>query len=394
MKYTYLNNDKFEVLSGEDFVNFDKLRFHYTDKLLKFKFKNIDDTITVTENHKFFSDDTKENTKLASEYKVGDWMPHNEFYYVCIDSIEEINEKRKVYDLIDVENHLYNTNNFYSHNCSFIGSSKTLIPGENLLELNESIKEPIETKYGGLMLIYEQPIEGAKYVLGNDPAEGLGKDYSTTQVFRLLDASDNEEGKHLRMKQVAVFRDNEIRPQKYAQAIISIAQYFNSAWVMIENNSIGNLVCHHVWFDYEYEFMYNPDKARKGKLGINANKKSKFTANMKLVDMITNYRIEIVDKITVQELNSYEEVSPQCYAAGNSAVHDDTITSMLWAITFLDTKFYDGYDEDAPGKKGIDEEFIITPPAFRNASKKSKPTDGFENLNPYLNVGRINRRRR
>ena len=382
MKYNYVDNDRFEVLSTTGFKDFKKIRSHTTKKVLTFAFENVEDTITVTPNHLFFSDDTNSLTKLATDYYVGDMMIHSKFYYVKIESITETIEDCPVFDLVEVEDHSYITNHFSSHNCSFIGSSKTLIPGENLILLNKSIQEPISNKYGGSLLIYEEPQDGAKYVLGCDPAEGMGKDYSTTQVFKIIEAKDNKEDEHFKLIQVATYRDNIIKPRNYAQVIVAMGKYFNNAWLMIENNSIGHLVCHNVWFDYEYEYMYNPDKGKKGKLGINANKTSKFAANMQLVDLISNFQIKLVDKMTIQELNSYEEISPQRYAAGNSAVHDDTVTSMLWAITFLNCKFYDGYGETMGSD--ISEEYQLeAAPIFRNPAKQSTPNYG---ANPFGNV--------
>jgi hypothetical protein len=366
MSEKVIKNKKFSILTKDGFKPFDGLKTKISDGL-EFKFTNTDITITVTENHIFFQDDF-EYEKLAKDLEVGDWISHEEYGYLCV---SEINKKKniKVYDALDVknENHSYITNGFNSHNCSFVGSSSTLIPGEYLMDLNKETKDPIDFKYSYKLKIYEQPEADTEYVIGVDPAEGLSKDYSVAQIFKIV--TENEEGKHLKLKQVAVFRDNTTKPRDFAQIVIGIGRYYNDAWLMIENNnSCGGLVCNFVWHDYEYENMVNPDKGTKKKLGINANKKSKYAANMRLLDMIINYQIEIVDKDTVVELNSYEEVKPDIYAAGNSSSHDDCITSMNWALMFLDTKFYEGYGENLG--QGIDSEYELESyaPSFRNAS--------------------------
>jgi hypothetical protein len=362
---------KYTILTKEGFKQFNGFKNKKSNGI-KFKFTNTDVSITTTIDHIFFQDDA-EHQKLANELEVGDWLSHTDFGYLCIESIESI-EDINVYDALEVKssNHSYITEGFNSHNCSFIGSSSTLIPGEYLQELNNIMIDPIEYKHEHKLFIYENPEPNSEYVIGVDPAEGVEKDHSVAQVFKIVTADNQVEGEHYTLIQVATFRDNKTKPRAFSQLVIGIADFYNKAWLMVENNNAcGGLVTNFIWNDYEYENMINPDKGKNGKLGITATKPAKYKANMKLQEMILNYQIKIVDKMTIEELNSYEEIKPNIYAAGNSSVHDDTVTAMNWAITFLENKYYSGYGENLG--QAISEDYKIDSeyvPAFRNPNNK------------------------
>lgn len=74
---------------------------------------------------------------------------------------------------IDNKNHSYLANGINSKNCSFLGSSNTLIQGEFLDRLKSC--QPIDYKYQYAMRIWEQPKPNQLYVMGVDTAGGTGR---------------------------------------------------------------------------------------------------------------------------------------------------------------------------------------------------------------------------
>lgn len=220
------------------------------------------------------------------------------------------------------------------HNCSFIGSSNTLINPEHLEKIQT--QNPIEYKYNGAMCIYEHPIDGAKYVLGCDPSRGTGGDSSTVQVFKINNEKD--------MDQVAMYSNEYIDPENFATVCVGISEYYNEAPIMVENNDIGYMVCEKIWYDLECENLINVDP--KG-LGIRATRKSKLAGNLLLKKYIENGYLGIVDKKTHYELSRYVEHQPGVYHAASDSDHDDTTTAAIWAVTFITTEFY---DPDSNGK--------------------------------------------
>lgn len=367
------NLDKIEILTPTGFNEFDGIRILNKNRL-KFTFVNVDDYIVVSEDHKFNYDDTIDNIITANELNIDDYISHKDYGLVRIKSIENIGYG-EVYDVLEVKDkHIYYANGLKHHNCSFVGSSKTIVSSDCLEDLNNSIKEPITLKYNGLMAIYEEPIPNAEYILGCDPAEGLGQDYSAIQVLKIVNKNNSvnaELDNQYKLVQVATYSSNRVKPRDFAQVCIGIARYYNMAWMMVENNnSAGGLVTNFIWNEFEYENLVNPTKTKNGKLGINSNKKTKYEANMKMAHMLENHLIKIVDNKTIQEINTYEEVKPKQYAASYSSAHDDMVTSLIWAIYFLETKWFEGYGEEFG--QDIAEEFYIEPPAFVNASNLHK----------------------
>jgi hypothetical protein len=359
-------NNTFTVQSSDGkFNSFDSLR-KLKKPGLKFSFKNCDTSFTCSTDHLWYYDDNH-NFRSADEFIVGDWVSHEKFGYLCISKIEELDEII-VYDLVNVDNeqHSYLTDGFISHNCEFQGASNTLIPGEILLDLNSRVEEPIAFKYGLDMRIYEEPQPGEEYVLGVDPSEGLGGDHGVVQVLKVV--KKNKEGEHYKFAQVAVFSNNTTIPRNFSQIAIGIGRYYNDAWMMVEgNNACGALTCHHIWYEYEYENMINPDKAKKKKLGILATAKTKQQMCIKIVDLFAMDQIKVVDRKTIEEFNTFEEISPGRYAAAGNGAHDDHVTSLMWGTMFVDTKYFDGYQENYGSE--ISAEFDIPMPSFRNASK-------------------------
>jgi hypothetical protein len=225
--------------------------------------------------------------------------------------------------------------------CKFLGTASTLIDSD-VLEMCV-IREPIATKWTGVFSIYEQPIRGKQYILGVDSAKGTGKDYSVIQVLKINNSHN--------LEQVAVYRNNLISPHDFAQVVISISQYYFDSYMMVENNEVGEAVCNTIWYEYENENLLSCDSKLEiidGKhkkiyngLGIRSTRKTKLEANLLLKDYAEKGWLKICDSRTLYELARYEEIRPNIFSCGRD-VHDDTITSLLWALFFLTTEYYDG----------------------------------------------------
>lgn len=208
----------------------------------------------------------------------------------------------------------------------FLGSNSLLIDSD-ILEFLDT-KDPIGTKWNGVFLIYEQPYD-ATYVLGVDTSKGTGRDYSVIQVLKIKSETDIE--------QVAVYRNNNISPRDFAQVVISVSEYYNNAFIMAENNDVGQSLCDTIWYEFECEQLLNIDP--KG-LGIRSTKTTKLNANMLLKDYMEKEYLKLVDHNTITELSRYEETTINVFSCNEG--HDDCVTSLLWALYFIRTDFYDG----------------------------------------------------
>lgn len=230
--------------------------------------------------------------------------------------------------------------------CKFLGSSSTLIDPDVLERTN--MESPIDNKYNGAMLIYEYPQQNAFYILGVDSSKGNGSDYSTIQVLKVTSEHD--------ISQVAMYRNNLIGPDEFAQLAIGVSSYYNNAYMMVESNDIGELVVHKMWYDYECDRILNCDA--KG-LGIRATRKSKLAGNLLLKRYMENGWLDIKDRRTIYELSRYEEVSPNVFHAAGQNEHDDCVTSLIWGLYYLTTVFYDKDSNSLSDVKNIDSKYRI-----------------------------------
>lgn len=211
----------------------------------------------------------------------------------------------------------------------YLGSSGTLISGWKLKELSVINQEPILRKNG--IYQYERPERGKQYYLIADTSRGKGLDYS---AFSIIDVNQ------LPYRQVCIFRDNLVTPIDYAEIIHRMARIYNDAYCLIENNDIGQQVADLIYHDYEYENILSTESAgRQGKrisTGFGASKAERGIRTTKTVKsvgcsmlklLIEQNQLEIVDKNTIQELQTFSK-KHDSYEAENGAT-DDLVMSLV-----------------------------------------------------------------
>lgn len=220
--------------------------------------------------------------------------------------------------IINTEGHITWKQEF---ECSFIGSSKTLI-SSNVLEEPTNI-DPIRAELDGMFEMWKEPERGKTYILGVDTSKGVGGDYSVVQVCRIDSLR--------KIEQVAMFRSNMTSPNDFAQIIISISQYYNKAEIMLENNDYGHIVAEKIWNVYNYDLIVNFEKEI---LGVRSNSRSKALANTTLREYVDNGYLTTNSDTTWGEYSTYEEVKNDKFEA-ISGEHDDTVTAMLWVMYYL-----------------------------------------------------------
>ena len=210
---------------------------------------------------------------------------------------------------------------------TFFGTGDTLINAETLMSLQA--KNPIRILEGGSLLIYEETLKGHGYVMTVDVSKGRGQDYST---FTVIDISVNP------FRQVAVYRNNIISPILYPNIIYKIAKVYNEAYVVIEANDQGGVVCNGLYHDFEYENMYLESSVKSNKIGIEITRKSKKIGCSSLKDLMENGKLEIQDENTVKELSTFVAKS-QSYEAspGN---HDDLAMNLVLFGYFIYTSAF------------------------------------------------------
>lgn len=262
--------------------------------------------------------------KRLDSLKTGDRLKTVDCGKVGFGTVEkiEILGNGDVWTPVDVEGGEYLSGGIVCHNCSFGGSTSTLVSEEGMDLLKA--EDPVEYRLGYDWKIYEKPEAGGLYVMGVDSAMGNAGDYSAVQVLRILGR-----GKY---KQVAVYQRNTIRAEDFAGVVHDISQAYNGALYIIENNDIGRTVADELFYEIGDSGMISTDK--RGALGTRADRKTKIDACKTLKTMIETGQLLVVDAETINELSKFEEVSQGVFRATGDN-HDDLVSALYWAAYCL-----------------------------------------------------------
>jgi hypothetical protein len=212
----------------------------------------------------------------------------------------------------------------------FIGSGETLISGDKLLKLKA--ENPIYEQDG--VKVYERPNPDSHYMMFVDVAKGRGQDYST---FNVVDVSSKP------FRQVAVFRDNMISPLLFPDVIYKYARTYNDAYVLIESNDAGQVVCNGLYYELEYENVYVESAVKAGSIGITMNRKVKRIGTSTMKDLIEQDQLLIRDSNTILELSTFV-ARGSSYEASNGN-HDDLVMNLVLFGWFTTTPLFMDYTD-------------------------------------------------
>jgi|TARA_R100000030_G_scaffold42622_2_gene32067 hypothetical protein len=208
---------------------------------------------------------------------------------------------------------------------TFFGTGDTLINAETLMGLRA--KPPIQVK--GDALIYEEAQKKHEYVILVDVAKGRGQDYST---FNVIDISTRP------FKQVAVYRNNLISPILFPDFIYKFAKAYNNAYVVVESNDAGQVVCNGLYYEMEYENLHTESAVKANGLGIEMTRKVKRIGCSSFKDLLENNKLEINDEQTILEISTFE-AKGQSYEA-SSGNHDDLVMNFVLFGYFAGTNYF------------------------------------------------------
>lgn len=279
-------------------------------------------TIECSSNHPFM---TYDGIVLAKDLSRRSEI-YSESGGVFLKSKTLIKKETWLYDALETSNSVYYTNGVLSHNCSFLGSSNTLISTSKLSTL--AWIPPIK-KINDLD-IYEDPKEGHIYVVAVDTAEGQNLDYS---AFTVIDCTATP------YKLVAKYQNNKITPMVYPSVVYNVARAYNTAYVLAETNSIGMQVVELLHKDLEYENIFSTTNMGRGgqrisagfkknsKLGVKMTSQIKSIGCANLKGMLESDKLIIQDFDVISELTSFV-ASYGSYSA-EAGCNDDLVMSLV-----------------------------------------------------------------
>lgn len=210
---------------------------------------------------------------------------------------------------------------------TFFGTGDTLINAETLLNLRAM--PPLKTLEGGDVKIYEETSKNHEYLMMVDVAKGRGQDYST---FNVIDISVRP------FKQVAVYRNNTISPILFPDIIYKFAKVYNNAYVIVESNDQGSVVCRGLYYDLEYENVHVESTVKANAVGIEMTRKTKRLGCSGIKDLLENNKLDIVDDDTILEISTFVSKGQSYEAADGN--HDDLMMNLVMLGYFISTQMF------------------------------------------------------
>jgi hypothetical protein len=263
----------------------------------------------------------------------------------------------------------------------FLASSRLLLPGRLLELMNRTSKKYVykdhEAFYTDPELFREvlwhpdfDPAsvkKNEKFILAVDIGDGVGRDYSVINVFRLEPQSIAMIGKlkdwrdetgFFRLKQVGLFRSNVVSVEDFSRVLEVLAfEVFDAEDIKIvmEINFKGNLVFERVgrnrnFFPETFLHTKHSLSAPILKPGVKMQKDNKEIFCRELRNLVINKKIVITEERTVTELASFGINSTGSYSSqiGN----DDVAMTCVNAVTLFDSiDFYDMVEDVYDGQK-------------------------------------------
>ena len=219
--------------------------------------------------------------------------------------------------------------------CDFVGSVNTLIESKKLKEL--TYNDYVFRNDEGFDVLIE-PEEDHSYVMCVDVSRGQGLDY---HAFTVVDITS------MPYKVVAKFRNNQMSPLVYPNAIYAAAMQYNQAHILVEINDIGGQVADILHHEMEYDnLLVTTVRGRKGQTldggfgsgqsqyGIRTTEAVKRVGCSLLKSMIEEDKLLVEDFDIIKEFVSF--ISKKKSYQAETGHHDDLIMTLVlfgWLTT-------------------------------------------------------------
>lgn len=219
--------------------------------------------------------------------------------------------------------------------CLFLGSGGTLIDGEVIERLISAEPQHI-SKNGSLIKMFKPPEPGHRYVITVDSAEGTGNDNSSISVF---DTNSRP------FELVFTFVDNNIKPGDFAYRVHELSLKYNHAYIVVENNSVGALVCRELWHTYENEGLLSTDNKDNVTFssidfGIRTTKRTKKTGCRVLKLLVESGDLIINDEDYIDEISTFARIGKTDTYAAIRGKKDDRVMTLVLFAWYTQTEFF------------------------------------------------------
>lgn len=227
----------------------------------------------------------------------------------------------------------------------FLGSGETYISSNVISQYDRVAKDVVPCRSAfpkwanegernqdwesGALWLWKEPMVGHEYIIGADCAEGVGKD-GDNSCFQVIDAAN--------MEQVAEFYSNTVPPSMFAGILNQMGIYYNTATVVVENNTIGGAVLNSLSNDLGYENVYYESRKSSFKLGIKITPSNRPVLLESMQNRLMNGSVRINSRRLVGELKTFIYSPQKKRAEAIKGKHDDAIMALCLALYVRDER--------------------------------------------------------
>ena len=229
--------------------------------------------------------------------------------------------------------------------CDFLGSADTLISPAKLQTI--PFTDPISSNAG--LDVFTRAEKDHEYIITVDVARGIGGDYSAFVVFDITS---------MPYQIVAKYRNNEIKPVLFPSVIFQVAKEYNSPYILVEVNDIGDSIAATLNYDLEYpNILMCAMRGRAGQVvgqGFSGSKTQlgvKMSVTVKKIGCANLKAIIEEDKLLFNDFQIFQELTTfvqkkQAWEA-DEGYHDDLVMCMvLFAWLVMQDYFKEMTDQD------------------------------------------------
>jgi hypothetical protein len=151
-------------------------------------------------------------------------------------------------------------------------------------------------------------------------------------------------------KQVAVYKDNNIKPILLPTQVVSVAKRYNEAFILVEINSIGLQVADMIHYDLAYENLIKiQSKGKQGQqwsaghkknlaFGVKTSTQTKQIGCTNLKTMIESDKLLVYDEDTIKEFTTFC-VDKKTFKAEQGS-NDDIVMTLVNFSWLIAQKFF------------------------------------------------------
>ena len=235
----------------------------------------------------------------------------------------------------------------------FLNNGQTALNVALIKRMKEACFPASESFDDGTYLLWEEPKPNRIITIGVDISEGVGQDYSVSQILDITDPTD--------IKHCGIFATNTLKPYEYAEKLNQIARSWGRPFLCIERNGPGGQVVDAMLNVHGYDNIVSVSKVDdaagryKEQIGIICHQNNKLAGNTNMRYYLETLEcVHLRDIKTVTEFETYVRKTNGRSWGAMKGYNDDRIMALIWALFLLEktvaNKYLDILEYDETGQ--------------------------------------------